>query len=242
MSFVLFRRALTSVNRAVCKLPTSSSSFAKPIIAPFSSVVLDAEGVDVSDVPPPPEVDAADTSKLIKVVMPSMKVFKRDITQSPKKVRFLLKLVRGAWVPDALAQMKFTPKHKGVDVAALIRRAAAVLRASHDLIPEQLIVSEVLCTKGKAIRQMTIMGRGRTGFGYRRHSHIWLRLEQINFEKKIADAETPTSKGKWAKMEQLVHKLREEGPEEFFLQPPPKTRQIWRNRDAYDKPKPPRSR
>lgn len=28
---------------------------------------------------------------------------------------------RGAWVPDALAQLKFSPKHKAVDVAGMIK-------------------------------------------------------------------------------------------------------------------------
>ena len=103
------------------------------------------------------------------------------------------------------------------------------------------MVSEVLVTKGKAMRQMTIMGRGRTGFGYRRYSHIWLRVEKIDFEKQIEKAETQTQKEKWAKMEQLVYRLRET-PESFDLQPRYRERQLWKNYDAYDKPKAPRSR
>ena len=54
--------------------------------AAFSSVAPDVEA------PPPPEeepVEGITTS----LTLPSVKVFKRDITQSPKKVRFLLKLV-----------------------------------------------------------------------------------------------------------------------------------------------------
>ena len=102
--------------------------------AAFSSVATNVEA------PPPPEAEPVE-GITTSLTVPSVKVFKRDITQSPKKVRFLLKLVccadcgnavvvvmsntllqvRNAWVPDALAQMKFSPKHKAVDVAALIQ-------------------------------------------------------------------------------------------------------------------------
>ncbi len=46
---------------------------------------------------------------------------KRNIGQSPFRMRFLARLVRNAWVPDALAQMKFSPKHKAEDVAKIIK-------------------------------------------------------------------------------------------------------------------------
>ncbi len=46
---------------------------------------------------------------------------KRNIGQSPFRMRFLARLVRNAWVPDALAQLKFSPKHKAEDVAKIIK-------------------------------------------------------------------------------------------------------------------------
>jgi hypothetical protein len=45
---------------------------------------------------------------------------KKDIMQSPLKMKFLVSLVRKAWVPDALAQLKFTPKHRAIDIKKLI--------------------------------------------------------------------------------------------------------------------------
>jgi ribosomal protein L22 len=45
---------------------------------------------------------------------------KSDIKQSPLKMKFLVNLVRGRWVPDALAQLKFSPKHRAVDVAKVV--------------------------------------------------------------------------------------------------------------------------
>ena len=45
---------------------------------------------------------------------------KKDIRQSPLKMKFLVSLVRNAWVPDALAQLKFSPKHRAIDIKKLI--------------------------------------------------------------------------------------------------------------------------
>ena len=44
----------------------------------------------------------------------------KDIPQSPLKMKFLVSLVRKAWVPDALAQLKFSPKHRAIDIKKLI--------------------------------------------------------------------------------------------------------------------------
>lgn len=46
---------------------------------------------------------------------------KTNIGQSPLKMKFLLRLVRGEWMPEALAQMKFSPKHRAEDVAKILR-------------------------------------------------------------------------------------------------------------------------
>jgi hypothetical protein len=123
MSLSLFKRAFSSVVKVSNVTHPARISGFRPVIAPFSSASAAVETETDSPPPPEPEADAEEgkAGKVTRPSMPTMKVFKRDVTQSPKKVRFLLKLVRGAWVPDALAQMKFTPKHKAVEVSALIR-------------------------------------------------------------------------------------------------------------------------
>lgn len=41
-----------------------------------------------------------------------IKLYKKDIKQSPLRMKFLVRLVRRTTVLDALAQMKFSPKHR----------------------------------------------------------------------------------------------------------------------------------
>jgi len=48
-------------------------------------------------------------------------VSKRNIPQSPLRMKFLVMLIRGCWVPDALAQLKFSPKHRAVDVGVMVQ-------------------------------------------------------------------------------------------------------------------------
>lgn len=116
------------------------------------------------------------------------------------------------------------------------------MKVRHDLNPEELIVKEIAVTKGRQQKQMTIMGRGRTGFGYRRWSHVWIKVEKIDFAKRIADAKTFSQQQNWRKMQALVSRMRQ-SPEEYVIQPnaAPKQRNF-PTRDAYDKPMPPRSR
>lgn len=48
-------------------------------------------------------------------------VRQRNLKQSPLKMKFLVMLIRKAWIPDALAQLKFSPKHRATDLSAMIK-------------------------------------------------------------------------------------------------------------------------
>ncbi len=134
---------------------------------------------------------------------------KKNIPQSPWKMNFLVKLARGKWLPDALAQMKFSPKGKSDDVAKILKRGADIAKIYHSVLPEELFVKEIMVTKGLAQKRMRIMGRGRTGFGMRRSSHVSTKLEIIDFDVRIANAKTPSERKEWAKRRELVKVLRQ---------------------------------
>lgn len=50
-----------------------------------------------------------------------VQVKKSNIKHSPLKMKFLAMLIRDTWLPDALAQLKFSPKHKAVDLAKMVK-------------------------------------------------------------------------------------------------------------------------
>jgi large subunit ribosomal protein L22 len=127
---------------------------------------------------------ARPTGKAAKIKFPPALIIeasKENIAQSPWKMNFLVKLVRGAWLPDALAQLKFSPKHRATDISKIVKRASAIAKIYHEAIPEELLVKEIFVTKGLAQKRMRIMGRGRTGIGYMRKSHVTVKVEKINF-------------------------------------------------------------
>lgn len=81
----------------------------------------------------------------------------------------------------------------------------------HDAIPEELVVHEVMVTKGLATKKMRIMGRGRTGFGYRRYSHVTVKLEKIDFDQKIKSERAQNQKKKWKLIQEKVETLKLSG-------------------------------
>lgn len=124
------------------------------------------------------------------------------------KINFLVELIRGKWLPDALAQLKFSPKHRADDVAKIVQRASSLAKIFHSAIPQELIVREVLVNKGLAQKKMRIMGRGRTGFGYKRRAHVTVKVEKVDFDYEIQRSRTNVDKMMWTKRMELVQKIR----------------------------------
>ena len=154
-----------------------------------------------------PANQAASTSSSNTVSKFEVEACKRDLDQSPWKMRFLVYLIRDAWVPDAMAQLKFNPKPKCMDVAKLLNRACALARVSHDALPEEMYVKQVWVTKGKSQKRIRIMGRGRTGIGYKRWSHVFVKLSLVDFEDLIKNGK-PSERKLWARRMEVAKEAR----------------------------------
>ena len=135
----------------------------------------------------------------------------KNFDQSPLKMKFLVSLVRGLWVPDALAQLKFSPKHKAVDIGKMIQRAVTLAKLNYQAIPEELIVKEIYVTKGTSRKKIRIMGRGRTGIGVIRKSHVNIKVEKIDCAQIAARQANPVLRAKWLKRQALVESIKENG-------------------------------
>lgn len=116
----------------------------------------------------------------------------------------MISKIRGTWLPDALAQLKFSAKHRSEDIAKLVQRAAHMAKLTHEAIPEELLVREVLVTKGDMQKRARIMGRGRTGLGYKRWAHVMVRVEKVDFTREIAEARNPIQLKRWQSLKQIV--------------------------------------
>ena len=74
-----------------------------------------------STVDPIPSNKIISVKNKVKLEAQIVEVNKKNIKQSPMKIGFLVKLINRSWVPDALAQLKFSPKHRAVDISQLLR-------------------------------------------------------------------------------------------------------------------------
>lgn len=92
----------------------------------------------------------------------------------------------------------------------MMQRASSLAKLYYDAIPEELIVKEVIVTKGIQQKKMHIMGRGRTGFGYTRKSHVTVKVQKIDFDAIISNSKTPVLQSIWRKRSEMVAKLKEE--------------------------------
>lgn len=134
---------------------------------------------------------------------------KRDnIPMSPLKMKFLMTLIHNTWLPDALAQLKFTPKHRGVDVAKVVQNAYNMARVNYGAIPEELMVKEAFINKGLQQKRPRIMGRGRTGVGYKRASHVTVKVTKVDFDKEIRCAPSVAKKSEWKRRLAVVNRLK----------------------------------
>ena len=52
------------------------------------------------------------------------------------------------------------------------------------------------------------MGRGRTGIGYVRKTHVTVKVEVINFQEKIANSKDSKEKGLWTQRMQIAEAVR----------------------------------
>ncbi len=85
-------------------------------------------------------------------------------------------------------------------------------RIKYDTIPEDLVVKELMVTQGRLQKKMRIMGRGRTGIGYMRWANVQLKVAKINFEDRIAAADTWNQKQKWVSRRSTANQMRTSRP------------------------------
>lgn len=89
-----------------------------------------------------------------------------------------------------------------------MQRASSIAKINFGAIPEELMVKEVMVTKGLQRKRMTIMGRGRTGFGYTRYAHVTVKVQKIDFTKKIQESKKASQAATWTKRLNLVNSLK----------------------------------
>ena len=97
---------------------------------------------------------------------------------SVKKMKYILDMVRGARVGDALTTLQFLQSPAAIHVAKTIK--SAVANAENELMvrSEDLKIKEIYADEGPRVKRFRARARGRVGRINRRSSHITVVVEE----------------------------------------------------------------
>lgn len=99
----------------------------------------------------------------------------RHLRKSPRKVRLVADLVRGRSVRYALNQLQYLKKGAAIDVAKVIKSAAANIRDKFQeerFEDETLVVKQIFVDEGMTLKRIQPAPQGRAHRINKRSSHI----------------------------------------------------------------------
>ncbi|MDO4994434.1 MAG: 50S ribosomal protein L22 [Bacteroidales bacterium] len=110
----------------------------------------------------------------------------RDVPSSPRKMRYVVDLVRGMEVNKALATLRFNAKTASKDVEKVLRSAIANWEQKNERKAEngELYISKIFVDEGATLKRMRPAPQGR---GYRirkRSNHITIFVDAKSNEEK----------------------------------------------------------
>ena len=100
----------------------------------------------------------------------------RNVTSSPRKMRYVIDMVRGMEVNRALGTLKFSKKAASLDVEKVLRSAIANWEQKNERKAEdgELFITKIFVDEGATLKRMRPAPQGR---GYRirkRSNHVTL--------------------------------------------------------------------
>ena len=110
----------------------------------------------------------------------------KGVPSSPRKMRYVVDMIRGMEVNRALAVLRFSKKHAAQDVEKLLRSAVANWEAKNDRKAEdnELVVSRVFVDEGTTLKRMRPAPQGRGNRIRKRSNHVTLFVDSKNDEKE----------------------------------------------------------
>jgi large subunit ribosomal protein L22 len=100
------------------------------------------------------------------------------VPMSPQKVRLVIDQVRGMWVGEALAMLKFMPQAAAEPVYKAIRSAVANAEENEELDREYLYIARITADGGPTRRWRRFGARGRFKPIRKRSTHITVVLKE----------------------------------------------------------------
>jgi large subunit ribosomal protein L22 len=100
----------------------------------------------------------------------------RYVRVAPRKARLIADQVRGMHIEQARALLEFSPRGAAENIRKLIDSAAANAENNHDLIADEMRISEITVDEGPTLRRYRPRALGRASRINKRTCHIAVAL------------------------------------------------------------------
>jgi large subunit ribosomal protein L22 len=100
----------------------------------------------------------------------------RYVRVAPRKARLIADQVRGLHIEKARALLRFSPRGAAHDIGKLIDSAASNAENNHDLVADEMRVSEITVDEGPTLKRYRPRALGRATPIHKRTSHIAVAL------------------------------------------------------------------
>jgi ribosomal protein L22 len=100
----------------------------------------------------------------------------RYVRVAPRKARLIADQVRGMHIEQARALLEFSPRGAAEHIRKLIESAAANAENNHDLVADEMLISEITVDEGPTLRRYRPRALGRASRINKRTCHIAVAL------------------------------------------------------------------
>ena len=107
---------------------------------------------------------------------PVVRASARYVRVAPRKARLVADQVRGLSVPEARTLLDFSTRGAARDIGALIASAASNAEANHELVADDLRITEINVVEGPTLKRWRARARGRATRVQKRTSHVSVSL------------------------------------------------------------------
>jgi ribosomal protein L22 len=108
--------------------------------------------------------------------LPVVRASARYVRSAPRKARLVADQVRGLHIEQARALLQFSPRSAGRDILRLIDSAAANAENNHELVADDMKITEIKVDEGPTLRRYRPRALGRATRINKRTSHISVAL------------------------------------------------------------------
>jgi ribosomal protein L22 len=107
---------------------------------------------------------------------PIVRASARYVRVAPRKARLVADQVRGLPIDRARALLQFSPRSVALDIQKLIDSAASNAENNHELVADDMLISEITVDEGPTLRRYRPRALGRATRINKRTSHISVAL------------------------------------------------------------------